>query len=412
MPDPQRIGLLQVIGAILLIIGTSIGGAVLALPLATAKGGFLYTTLFLFFSWFMMTAGAFYVLEVTLSMPEGSNMISMAENTLGKEGAIVTWCIYLILLYSLLSAYMSASSDVTSFLLNHIHIDISRKLCIFLVTLVVSIIVYNGVHTVDVVNRFIMSTKLVAFIAIIVALLPVVHIHKMQSGHPFALLSVMTVIITSFGYSIIVPSLRSYFHGNIEKLKQVIMIGSLIPLICYILWVLCIFGTLHKSGDGGLLAIAQSDHSSSLLMQALTRLKIAEWFGPATKTFTTLSVFTSFLGVSLCLFDFFVDGLHVTKHGVKGQMVNALTFVPPLLIVLFWPGIFIYGLSIAGITATILLMLLPAIMAWRARYNHPELNMPYQLFGGKPLLIIVIFAALGIISLGLWHDVIVPMVSR
>src|SRR5262245_61253497 len=96
------------IGAVFLILGTCIGGSMLALPLATAREGIMMTLVVMISAWIMMTAGAFAILRVNLRLPENSNLISMAKATLGKTGAIVTWVTSLMLLYTLLSAYISS----------------------------------------------------------------------------------------------------------------------------------------------------------------------------------------------------------------------------------------------------------------------------------------------------------------
>lgn len=76
---------------------------------------------------------------------------------------------------------------------------------------------------------------------------------------------------------------------------------------------------------------------------------------------------TAFLGVSLGLFDFLADGLKLEKSGNQGKYTLALTFLPPLAVVLLNPGIYLHALSYAGICCVILLLLLPSIMAWRGR---------------------------------------------
>ena len=76
---------------------------------------------------------------------------------------------------------------------------------------------------------------------------------------------------------------------------------------------------------------------------------------------------TAFLGVSLGLFDFLADGLKLKKAGPQGKYTLALTFLPPLIIVLFQPGIYLQALSYAGVCCVVLLLLLPAAMAWRGR---------------------------------------------
>src|SRR3990167_3617578 len=102
----------KLIGSILLIVGTSIGAGMLALPIATAQLGFMGSLILLFACWFIMTAGAFTILEVNLWLPQNSNLISMARATIGPWGQIIAWVTYLLLLYSLLCAYIAGGSDL------------------------------------------------------------------------------------------------------------------------------------------------------------------------------------------------------------------------------------------------------------------------------------------------------------
>ena len=102
----------KMIGGILLIVGISIGGGMLALPIVTAAGGF-YHSLWLFIgAWLVTVIGAFLILEINLWLPAGTNMISMARATLGVPGQVVTWLVYLVLLYVLLAAYLAGGSDL------------------------------------------------------------------------------------------------------------------------------------------------------------------------------------------------------------------------------------------------------------------------------------------------------------
>jgi tyrosine-specific transport protein len=105
-------------------------------------------------------------------------------------------------------------------------------------------------------------------------------------------------------------------------------------------------------------------------------------------------VITSFLGVSVCLTDFLADGLRLEKKGKNNLLVYGLTFVPPLVIVLFLPNIFVQALTYAGIYCVVLLILLPAWMVWAGRY-HRHIAGEYAVWGGKLLLaLLIVFSVL------------------
>src|SRR5262249_52334775 len=153
---------------------------------------------------------------------------------------------------------------------------------------------------------------------------------------------------TSFGYATIVPSLRIYFAGNVNKLIKAIFIGSLIPLICYIAWDAVIMGVIPLNGENGLVSILHSQSSTSDLANTLTAKANTSSITLFTKIFTSVCVLTSFLGVSLSLSDFLADGLQVEKKGMSSLFIHLLAFLPPLIIVIFFPNTFIKALEYAG----------------------------------------------------------------
>ena len=199
--------------------------------------------------------------------------------------------------------------------------------------------------------------------------------------HP--IFSTLTAMITSFGFAIIVPSLRSYLDEDVKKLRLAILIGCTIPLICYIIWEAIIFSVIPPHGEFGLINLAHLPQPISGLMEAIANLTQVASIVMAAKFFTSICIVTAFLGVSLCLGDFLADGMQVKKEGRIGFLLNGLTFLPPLLLVIFVPRFFIFGISFAGVFCIILLILLPAMMAlagikqgkqmqFFTLFNHPR----------------------------------------
>jgi tyrosine-specific transport protein len=387
---------MKLLGGILLIIGTSIGGGMLALPIATSPIGFVQSSFLLFFCWFVMTAGAFIILEVNLWLPNESNIISMAKATLGKSGQAVAWVTCLLLLYSLLAAYIAGGSDFFKSLLTLAHVSLPSWLVSILFTVLLGQIVFRGIQSVDIVNRGLMFAKLAALFLLIVWVSPHVSMDKLESGEFKYITTSLTVAITSFGFATIIPSLRSYFHNDVKKLRQAILIGSLIPLVCYILWNLTIMGVIPREGENGLISILHSGRSTSEFVNQLSLLLQRDTITTFARIFTSICLLTSFLGVALGLSDFLADGLKIVKEGKNKFLICAVTFLPPLLIVLVYPGAFIAALSYAGIYCVVLLVLLPALMAWAGRYRKNIAN-GYQVIGGKALLVFLIAVSVGVI---------------
>lgn len=394
----------KLLGGILLIVGTSIGGGMLALPIATASAGFLSSSLLLFGCWLIMTTGAFLILEVNLWLPPQSNLISMAGATLGSTGQLIAWITNLLLLYSLLAAYIAGGGDFLHNLMSLIGIKTSLWFSSIIFTLLLGFIVYLGIRSIDYVNRGLMITKFGAYLLLVIWILPFVSLAKLMGGE-FKYITVgVTVALTSFGYANIIPSLRTYFHGDVTKLRRAILVGSLIPLGCYIAWDLVIMGVIPREGSNGLIAMLHSGHSNSDFVNTLSLLLNKELITVFARAFTTICLATAFLGVSLSLSDFLADGFQVMKQGKGNVIVYAATFLPPLLIVLFYPGAFINALSYAGVYCMILLVLMPAMMAWVGRYRKGLTKGGFQVIGGKPLLIILMVLAILIMGQGIFDN--------
>ena len=394
----------KLIGGILLIVGTSIGGGMLALPVSTAEVGFTNSIFFLLFCWLVMTVGALLMLEVNMRLPAGSNIISMAKSTLGLPGQIIAWITYLFLLYTLLSAYISGGSDVFNSLLHKANINLPNWLTSIIFTGIFSLVVYKGIRSVDYVNRGLMFGKLGVYVLLVAIISPHISTLGLTGGSARAFTGTLMILVTSFGFASIVPSLRDYFEDDIKTLRRVILFGSLIPLFCYIVWDAVIMGVISREGENGLLSLMNSEHATSGLTDALHQSIQNQWIGGFFGFFTSICMITAFLGVSLGLFDFLADGLRFKKSGNQGKYTLALTFIPPLAVVLLKPGIYLSALSYAGVCCVILLLLLPAIMAWKGRQQCLlSVSESHLVPGGNVTLATVGFIAIGLLIIALMY---------
>jgi len=354
-------------GSIYLILGTCIAAGMLGLPVVTAQFHFTLTAIMLISSWLLMNVGAWCLLQVNMTMPAGANFISMSEATLGKTAKLITWFVYLMLLYSLICAYLSASGDLLQVLCHHIGWMIPRWFATMLATVILGSVVYQGIRSVDVANRFLMSTKFVICLLLIGSVLPFVHVENLTPGNWNINGAAWLVIITSFGYASILPSIRDYLQNDRKKLTRVFIIGSIIPLVLYFVWIAVIQGALQRFGAHGLVAMNNSANTNSMLMteiSALTKMTIVQ---SISVVFISICSITGFLSVSTSLMDVLTDGLRYEKRGGHRARVAALAFLPPMLIVILYPQIFIHALAYAGACCLYVLVALPIAMFVKQR---------------------------------------------
>ena len=329
----------KIFGCVLMILGTSIGAGMLALPVISAVQSFYATVVMLIATWFFMTLAAFSLLEVNLWFSPGDNLVSMAKQTLGFLGQALMWVVYLLLLYCLICSYLSAAGDVVTNLIREVFGSAPLWLGDIIALLILGAIVVVGIGAVDWVNRLLMSLKLGLYVFVIMLILPKIqHANLLIQGNLWHG-SVLLTMVTAFGFAIIVPSIRAYLDSDIAKLKKVLGLGSIIPLVVYLFWIIAVQGSLSH---GVLLPLLHSPQANSSLVAQLQSVFHLSLIALPLQIFVTICVFTSFLGVSICLVDFVADGMSLKKRGAEGVVVFSVAYLPPLLIVLLSPKLFLF----------------------------------------------------------------------
>jgi len=391
----------KTIGGILLVAGTQIGAGMLALPLTTGIAGFKCAAITFFMCFLYMLTTLFLLLEANYYSSEKSvNIISMAQMHLGKKAEIVAWLCFVLLMYSALSAYISGASDIFKNIFSMILPDLKTTEIFrsIIVTTIFGTIVFYGAKCIDSINRILMIGLGASYLAMIATLLPNISSSNLVQSHVKYLPAAIPVVILSFTSHIILPSLRNYLDNDIKELKKVLIIGSSIPLLVYLLWVLIIVGIIPFEGKYGMFAIARSNHPIAMMSNAIGNYVGSNIIGQNNNLFSFCALTTSMLGVLLSLQDFLADGLKIKNSGMKARigLILACT-IPPLLLIFLSPGLFIDALSYGGVFIAILYGILPPIMVWKARYKN-NLASEYMFPGGKPTLIAIMIIATLIIS--------------
>lgn len=354
------------LGAVLLISGTTVGAGMLALPTITGFGGFFPAVFQLFFVWLFMLATAFLYLEANIAYKDETNLVSMADRTLGKWGKIITWIAYLMLMYSLNAAYIAGSA---SFFSSFFHAVFKTQmpgwasplpLIIFFF-----IFIYLGSKSADYLNRFLMLGLVVTYLILAIFIPNDIDYNLLTHFDLKASFVAVPIIVTSFGYHIIIPTLTTYLEHDKKKLQLAIIIGSIIPLIFYLVWEFITLGIIPLGGADSLTSsYIKGEGGAGPLVVTLTNMLNKPWIAKAATMLTFFTIITSFMGVSLSLTDFLRDGLKIKRTHSGRFIACLLTFLPPLLFVYAVPGGFMLALQYAAVFVVIILCIMPALMTW------------------------------------------------
>ena len=336
------------------------------MPLAAAGVGFGVTVVLLGGLWALMCYTALLLLEVYQHVPADTGLGSLAARYLGRYGQWITGFSMMFLMYALTAAYISGAGELIASSINDgFGASLSPETGAIVFTLIGGGVVCAGTSLVDLFNRFLFSAKILFLVVMLVLLAP--HVHKvnllslpLEKG---LALSAIPVIL---------------YQGTIT------LLGSAIPLIAYLFWQLVTLGSIDSTTFIGLMA----EHSGlNGFLVALRNVVASSHVELAVHLFADLALATSFLGVALGLFDYMAD-LFQRRNTVAGRLqTGAMTFLPPLAFALFYPRGFVMALGYAGVALSVLALLLPSLLAWKSRQQHPQQG--YRVAGGKPLLCVV-----------------------
>lgn len=368
-------------GGTLLVAGTSIGVGMLALPVATAEGGFIPSLFLYLVCWFFMLCTGLLILEVSIWMPKDANLITMSRKLLGKSGQAFCWAMYLFLFSCLMVAHIAGGGNAVAQLCNG---SIPHWLSTLIYVVLFSPVVYLGTRWVDRLNLILMLGIAATYLMFVFIAIP--HIQRTLLTHINWSKAwwALPVVFTAFGYQGLIPTLVTYMNRNIPKIRLAIIIGTSIPLLMYIVWELIILGIAPIEGAYGLRETRIQGQNAVYPLQYLIQ---KSWLITSGQIFALIAMTTSYVGISIAFVDFLADGLKVQKKGLKKLGLCALVFITPTLITLFNPNIFIDALTYAGgFGVALLLGAMPIAMAWSGRYYHGHSKNHHQLPGGKIFL--------------------------
>ncbi len=379
----------SVFGGTLLIAATTIGVGMLALPIATGQGGFLPAISIYFLCWLFMLCTGLLLLEVCLWLPKDANLISMAGNILGPVGKAVCWLVYLFLFVTVMIAHVTGGGEILHSILG-IH---SPAISAILYVIIFSPVAYLGATSVNKLNTILLTGAIVTYFLFILFSHTYTDFTLLKRADwPKAFLA-LPVVFTAFTYQVIIPTLTTYMDRNVKKIRLAIFLGTTIPLVVYLVWEMLILAIVPHTG---LMEALLKGENAVQPLQTVTGNSILFQVG---KAFAFFTLTTSYIALALAFIDFLADGLNIKKKGGNKVVLCFMVFVPPTLISITYPNLFLSALSYAGgYSCAILFGLFPPLMAWVGRYRKHYNSHSKQLFGGKGMIVLLtLFVAFEIV---------------
>jgi len=156
----------------------------------------------------------------------------------------------------------------------------------------------------------------------------------------------------------------------------------------YLLWNIVTLGNIPREQFK---VIVAAGGNIGDLVSTLSGIVNSDSLSALLNAFANMAVVSSFLGVSLGLFDYIADKFDFDdSHG--GRFKTAvITFLPPTIGGVFFPDGFIYAIGLAGLCGAAWGTLVPAMSAKvsREKFGNPH----YRVWGGNGLIYFMFFYA-------------------
>lgn len=389
MENQNKFSFATTISAMFLVAGTCIGGGMLALPVATGISGFIPFLLMMSICWLAMTVTALLLLEVSLWMEEGVHVITMATRILGKPGRLVSWILYLFICYASIVAYTAgAGVQIATAFKMYLNILISKHFGAVIFILAFGPVIYFGSRIVGRVNAVLFIAMVAAYVALVSMGVTEVKLELLKKKQWSTSLLAIPLLLTSFSFQTMVPSLTPYLKRNAKALRWAVVGGTLMAFTIYAIWQWLILGIVPIEGPNGLAeALARGEPATQFLRDHVS----GSWISVIAEYFAFFAIATSFLGITLGLFDFLADGLKIKKEGVGSLILGLLIIIPTLIFATQFERVFLVALDISGgFGDSILNGMIPVLMFWIGHY-HLGWGKKLPIIGNK-LFLSVVFA--------------------
>ena len=331
------------------------------------------------------------ILEANLNYHIGASFDTITKDLLGNGWNIINGLTVAFVLYILTYAYISASGSVIQHTFAQMDLAVPARLGGLAFALVVAFIVWLSTKAVSRMTTIVLGAKILTFFMTFGGLMwhvePAILFNRAEGNASYLPYVLMTLpfCLASFGYHGNVPSLMKYYGKDPLTIRRCLLLGTLMALVLYIIWLV---GTMGNIPRPAFIAIAEKGGNIDVLVQTLSGLLNSSTLDLLLTVFSNFAVASSFLGVTLGLFDYLAD-LFKFDDSRLGRFKTALvTFLPPIAGGLLWPNGFIYAIGFAGLAATVWAAIVPALLARASRRRFGSPN--YRVWGGNAMIILIL----------------------
>ncbi len=349
---------------------------------------FEWSALLIIFTWFCMFHSSLLIMEANLNYIPGSSFDTFIHDLLGPRWNLLNNISLCFILYILTYAYISGGGSIVSHTIKSIsNLDIPIFLSGIFFSAGLAFCVWHGTHFVGRLSAILVVGMLISFLLSVQGFLLYTELEVLFIGRLEYVIYIAVAIpyfMTSFGYHGCVPSLIKYYSSNVRAVKRCLLFGSILALSFYLIWLGATLGNIPRDDFS---AINSLGGNIGDLVNALSSKTDKVFLASTLAMFANMAVVSSFLGVTLGLFDFIADKFNFADNSLGRFKTTVVTFLPPSVGGLFYPNGFVYAIGLAGMFACIFGSIVPALAAKQSRLKYGSPN--YRVWGGNPLIFFI-----------------------
>ncbi len=387
---------LNILSSALLITGVTIGIGIFGLPIKLGLAGIIPSFTAMLLTWAVMYMTGWIIVKRMLEVRDKTiDLPGLFHSVLGTYGKVLTIAGYLILLYGCMVAHLAAGASVLSRLIDSRLTEGQWIVLSFTVATGLSLLNINLIRKA---NAFLLTSMAVAFLGLIYLSSSNIDVARYQYMDWHFLPATIPVVATALTYHPIIPSICRGLNFNCSAIKIALLIGTLIPLCTNTIWSLTVIGALPLAGEGQatiLFAFNNDEPATVPLAQAYANSPIEK----VSMVFSILALTVSYVLQGKAMLGFFEDILSFSPKLNARAIGPILTFVPPFLIVMIYPNLFLKALDlVGGVSIMLLFGILPALTALK------DSNIYWRRWGFFLLIVASLFMGLELMQeFGLLH---------
>ncbi|NDV28637.1 aromatic amino acid transport family protein [Desulfovibrio sp. JC010] len=373
------------------VVGNMLGAGILALPVNLCAAGFYPSIAATLLMWVLMTYTALiYSEQKSLTTSENADLPTFFQQELGNGGKWVTIVANLIILYGVLVAYLCGITAIIMSLQSTLPKSVVMILYFALVTGMTAF----GMKMMKKCTPYMVTVMWITFGALVFMVVPDVSAPNLEAFDWTYIPAGLPVLLMAFHFHNIIPSICRTLGHDRKKIRTAIIGGTTIGMIMNITWLLVVLGSLPLSNPETQIDLITAFGNNDPATIPLEKLLQTPVFTYVALIFAVVAMSTAFMANGTAMLSFMRD-LTSSNFGIDNKIVVwCLSFVPPLLVGLLYPDIFLIAINlVGGVGECIIFGILPGFIVWK--YSPQGSIRKYS-----GMLLIICFASVLLIELG------------